>query len=66
MVISFLLSYKKNKFKPFYPHHLQVFFIVSIFILPTNNKTKFLSAMYLSFFAHGIIAHSAASMLKNN
>ena len=65
MVIVLLLSYKENKFKTFHPHHWQIFLLVSLIIIPNNNKTKFLSAMYLSFFAHGIIAHSAASLIKN-
>lgn len=65
LILACFLSYNKNKFKTFHPHHWQIFLLVSIIIIPNNNKTKFLSAMYLSFFAHGIIAHSAASLIKN-
>ena len=65
LTLACFLSYNKNKFKTFHPHHWQIFLLVSIIIIPNNNKTKFLSAMYLSFFAHGIIAHSAASLIKN-
>ena len=65
LTLACFLSYDKNKFKTFHPHHWQIFLLVSLIIIPNNNKTKFLSAMYLSFFAHGIIAHSAASLIKN-
>lgn len=65
LTLACFLSYNKNKFKTFHPHHWQIFLLVSIIIIPNNNKTKFLSAIYLSFFAHGIIAHSAASLIKN-
>lgn len=65
LALACFLSYNKNKFKTFHPHHWQIFLLVSLIIIPNNNKTKFLSAMYLSFFAHGIIAHSAASLIKN-
>lgn len=65
LILACFLSYNKNKFKTFHPHHWQIFLLVSLIIIPNNNKTKFLSAMYLSFFAHGIIAHSAASLIKN-
>ncbi len=66
IIISLIMSYKKNKFKTFHPHHWQIFWFISLIIQPISYSTKILSAMYLSFFAHGIIAYSAASIIKDD
>lgn len=66
IIISTVMSYKKNKFKTFHPHHWQIFWFISLIILPISYPTKILSAMYLSFFAHGVIAYSAASIIKDD
>ena len=62
-MITLITSYKKNRFKTFHPHHWQIFWFLSLFIIPSISKTRLLSSMFVSFFAHGIIAHSAASIL---
>ena len=66
IIISLIMSYKKNKFKTFHPHHWQIFWFISLIIQPISFQTKILSAMYLSFFAHGVIAYSAASIIKDD
>ena len=66
LIIKFIINYKKNKLKSFHPHHWQVFWFLGLFISPYTVRSRFLSALYLSFFSHGIIAHSAASMFKDN
>ena len=65
-VYYLIRSYYKNNFKTFHPHHWQIFWYLSLLFVPICFKTKFLSAMYLAFFSHGIIAHSAASILKDD
>ena len=64
-MVTSITSYQKNKMKTFHPHHWQIFWFLSLIMVPNLLKTKILSAMYVSFFAHGIIAHSAASILKD-
>jgi hypothetical protein len=66
LLVKFISNYNKNKLKSFHPHHWQVFWFLSLFISPYTVKSKFLSALYLSFFSHGVIAHSAASMFKDD
>jgi len=65
LLINFIIKYKENIKLVFHPHHWQIFGFLSLFVIPNNINTKVLSAIYLSFFAHGIIAHSAASIFKN-
>ena len=65
LLFKFIANYKKNNLGTFHPHHWQVFWFLSLFISPHTVKSKFLSALFLSFFSHGIIAHSAASMFKD-
>uniref|UniRef100_A0A6C0IT61 Uncharacterized protein n=1 Tax=viral metagenome TaxID=1070528 RepID=A0A6C0IT61_9ZZZZ len=65
LLVKFVTKYKKNIKLIFHPHHWQIFGFLSLFVIPNNINTKVLSAIYLSFFAHGIIAHSAASIFKN-
>jgi hypothetical protein len=65
LLIKFIIKYKENTKLIFHPHHWQIFGFLSLFVIPNNINTKVLSAIYLSFFAHGIIAHSAASIFKN-
>ena len=65
LLIKFITKYKKNIKLVFHPHHWQIFGFLSLFVIPNNFNTKVLSAIYLSFFAHGIIAHSAASIFKD-
>lgn len=64
--IKFITKIKTNKLKSFHPHHWQVFWFLGLFISPHTIRSKFLSALYLSFFSHGVIAHSAASMFKDD
>lgn len=66
IIIACILSYNKNKFKTFHPHHWQIFWFISLIIIPVSYPTKILSAIYLSFFSHGIISYSAASIIKND
>ena len=65
LLLKFIIKYKENTKLIFHPHHWQIFGFLSLFVIPNNINTKVLSAIYLSFFAHGIIAHSAASIFKN-
>ena len=66
IIIACIISYRKNKFKTFHPHHWQIFWFISLVIIPKSYSTKILSAIYLSFFSHGIISYSAASIIKND
>ena len=65
IIIACISSYHKNKFKTFHPHHWQIFWFISLVIIPISYPTKILSAIYLSFFSHGIISYSAASIIKD-
>ena len=63
--IILVISYKKDKFKTFHPHHWQIFWFLSLLIKPINLKTKILSAIFLSMFSHGIICYSASSIISD-
>lgn len=66
IIIALIISYKKNKLKTFHPHHWQIFWVLSLLVVPNNLKTQLLSSILLSMFAHGIICYSAASIIKHD
>ena len=66
LIIALIISYKKNRLKTFHPHHWQIFWFLSLLIIPKDNKTKLLSSIFLSMFAHGIICYSAASIINDD
>lgn len=61
------LKYNKSKKinKIIHPHHWQIFWYISLFITPYDVYSMIMLAVYISFFSHGIIAYSAASILED-
>ena len=66
LIIALIISYRKNKLKTFHPHHWQIFWFLSLLIIPKDNKTKLLSSIFLSMFVHGVTCYSAASIINHD